>query len=486
MVVMKKATVWGLAASVFLCLIALCGRVGHLCIKLPDEVPEQKPCVETARLHFFFDKTESMQGFTAKDDDSHYVQTLSLLWKIGNDFADLTTRFFDYGTEYTNEFKSTDALNYVKREVLRRGFYESAPTGGYREAVRPNGGQPFSGVAEYIKTLNEPGSAYIVVTDLYEQNRENPFFLFFRDAFSRGLSGAMFAVESNFAGRIHSFSYVNNAERYIQVRDGIATFFICIIGDSDIVYAYSAELAKELNAKKINFHNAVFMLKPPQETKTYQSDPVMASNARRYGSKENELKMTNLRLQEITVINQNTSPYSNFQSFQVLTKIGSRWTAGLALKNINMESFKYTAEFALSYFDGKRVKNESDAPSQFIGRVNSTIVSTKVVHASDVDRNLVPENVEDYPVYLVVETDNRIMDNGWYKINCVIIPEAILEPDWVSSLNAGSISDLEQSANTTGGRVTVLELANVYEKIAGAYNAQTRTVYSDELYLLKR
>ena len=487
--VMKKASVRGLAACVFLCLsfsCGGCGRVGPCYI----EAPEKKTGVETARLHFFFDKTESMQGFTARGDDSHYVQTLPLLWQVGNSaFTSSTARFFDYTVDYINEFSDPGAENWVKREVLRNTFYIADYPRTHRTRVRPTGEQPFSGVAEYIKTLNEPNSAYIVITDLYEQNRENPFFLFFRDAFSRGLSGALFAVESTFSGRIYSFSLVDNAERSIQVRDGIATFFICITGDNDVVYEYSAELAKELNAKGINFHNAVFMLRAPRETGIYHSDPVMAKNAKRYGKEENALKQTNLRTQGIEIINQNSSPYRNPESYQVLTKIGSRWTAGLALKNINRESFKYTAEFSLSYFDGKRVKNEGGgpAPSQFIGKANSTIASTKIIHVADIEGDLIPENADDYPVFLVVETNNRVMDKGWYRINCVIAPEAIREPDWVTGLNAGSISALQQSANEAGGRVKVLELANVYEKIAGAYNNATmKTIYSDELFLLKR
>jgi len=473
--VMKKTSVWGLAICVFFCLATSCGRVGPCSIEAPEKIPG----IQTAQLHFFFDKTLSMQGFTAKGDDSHYVQTMSLLWQVGNNvFAASTNRFFDYSIDFTNEFIGPDAENYVKREILLRNFYNHPYPRVYRNQVHPTGGQPFSGVAEYIKTLNEPGSVYIVITDFYEQNRENPFFPFFRDAFSRGLSGALFAIESAFSGTIESFSLVDNQNKNIRVRDGISTFFICIIGDNDVVYAYSAELAKELNAKKINFHNAVFLLKAPQEISIYHSDPVMASNARRYNREDNALKRVNLRLQEITVINQNTSPYRNPESYQVLTKIGSRWTAGLALKNINQENFVYTTEFLLSYFDGKRVKKESDvpAPSPFEGRANSTIVSTKV-HVS---------NAADYPVYLVVETNNRIMDKGWYKVSCVIIPEAIREPDWVKGLNAESISVLEQSADTAGGRVKVLELVNVYEKIADAYNAVTKAVYSDELYLLKR
>ena len=72
--------VCGLVTCVFLFSTASCGRVGPLYI----EAPVKKTGAEIARLHFFFDKTESMQGFTAKGDDSHYVQTLPLLWQVGD------------------------------------------------------------------------------------------------------------------------------------------------------------------------------------------------------------------------------------------------------------------------------------------------------------------------------------------------------------------------------------------------------------------
>jgi hypothetical protein len=485
MEVIKKAVLKSLVTCAFLCLSASCGRVGLCYIK----APAKKAGVELTQLHFFFDKTESIQGFTAKGDDSHYVKTMPLLWQVANTaFTSSATRFFDYGTEYTNEFKSAEAINYVKREVLRHGFYESEPTGGFREAVKRNGGQPFSAVADYIGTLDEPGSAYIVVTDFYEQNRENPFFLFFRDAFSHGFSGALFAVESSFSGRIHSFSYVDNAGKNLQVRDGVATFFICIVGDSDIVYAYSAALSKELNAKKINFHDAVFMVNAPGEIEIYHSDPVMAPNKKRYDREENALKLVNLRQQEITIINPNTSSYRIPESYQILTKTGSRWAAGLALQNINPESFKYKADFSLSYFNGKRAKDEGTEPaqSQFMGKANSTVAGAKVKHISEIDSGLIPENADMYPIYLVVETKNSEMEKGWFKINHKIIPEAIPQPDWVSGLNAEDIPALEASAKTTGGHIKVLELVNVYEKIAGAYNALAKIIYSDELYLLKR
>ena len=130
----------------------------------------------------------------------------------------------------------------------------------------------------------------------------------------------------------------------------------------------------------------------------------MAPSIKRYDREENALKPVNLRLQEITIINPNTSSYRIPGSYQILTKTGSRWAAGLALKNINLESFKYKADFSLSYFNGKRVKDEGAEPaqSQFLGKANSTVAGAKVIHISEIDSDLIPENADMYPIYLVV------------------------------------------------------------------------------------
>jgi len=528
---MKKASMWGLAACVFLCLAASCRRIGPLYV----EIPEKKTGAESVQLHFFFDRTISMGGFAEKGDDSDYIKTMTQLWQVGDKaFSPLKTRIFDYFLDSTSEYKTEEAKNYIKREVRLPRFYEGrfiysridgrgpminhyadALNRGYREIVHQNNEQPFSGVADYIKKLyesegNESKSAYIVVTDSYEQNRgnDNPFFQFFRDAFDKGLSGALFAVESVFNGSIWEISIVNGVDRGIRVNNGIATFFICIIGDSDTVYTYSAELAKELKARDIKSHNAVFMLKPPQETGINYGEHNMDGSARGYGKGENALnantlKRMNMRSEGIFVISQDTSSFRNTDySYQVLTDTGSRWAAGLALKNINQENFKYTADFSLSFSDGKIVKTGSDepAPSLFISRGKSSIVSTRVIHVSEIIAQLIEkkmyqnppyhlipvlENADDCPIYLVVETDNREMDKGWHKISCVIKSEAIREPAWVGELNAVSIPALVESARA-GGRVKVLEIANVYKDIAEAYNKKTESVFSYELYLLKR
>jgi hypothetical protein len=477
----KKLHIWCAAVCALACAVISCGRVGNCYI----EAPLEKATAETARLHFFFDKTLSMRGFVEKGDESQYVKALPLLWQaVDTAFFSSSTHFYEYSTHSINELKSTDAVTYVKREALRPDFYSGVETEGV--PVKTNNGQPFSSVADYIAALDEPGSAYIVVTDLYEQNRENPFFLFFRDAFSRGLSGAFFAVESSFTGSVHSVSGVNE-EKSVFVRDGIAVFFVCIIGDSDTVYSYSAALAKELE-NKINFNSAVFMIDGAKDLELYHGEPVMAGSAKRFGGKENAFKQVNIRWEEISVItNLSPPPPVKIESYQLLTKTGSRFTAGLPLKNINPSSFNYKIEFSLSYFDGKTATAAGKEPSQFILKSNSTDVEARVFNISKIDedsRSLIDTN---YPLYVVIETKNREMKNGWYKISYRIISDAIPKPGWVSAINAENIKDLEESAKEKGGHVKVLGLEQFYEKIAGAYNnVRSRNNYSNELYLLKR
>jgi hypothetical protein len=475
----KKKAVYSAVVCIVVYLAASCGRVGPCYI----EASEEKPPVETAHFYYFFDKTLSMRGFTAKGDESQYVQTMPSIWQAAySAFNSSTERFFEYGTNFTNEFQSRQAIAYVKTESLRSGFYDrnSAETRGGSVHIKENDGQPFSGVADYILTLNEPGSVYVVVTDLYEQNREDPFFLFFREAFSRGFSGAVFAVESSFAGNIYSVSRVNEEKR-VWVRDGVATFFICIVGDSEAVYSYSAALAEELKNKAV-FNGAVFMTNSVGSLGLERGDPVMAGN-RRFDSKENAVRPLNLRTAEITLIN-DTPVDRVFESYQLLTKTGSRWAAGLPLKNINPSSFNYKAKVNISHSDGSNSKNGQ--PTKFAGKSNSTDVSAKIIYTSEIAEDSAAGVNMDCPLYLVIDTKNRTMEKGWYRIDYGIVSEAIPEPAWVSELSCNDIKVLEESAEQRGGRVKVLDLAHIYKKIADAYNARQRNIYSSELYLIKR
>jgi hypothetical protein len=226
----KKAssTALALTAALFFITTSLSCGVGPLRIK--DQPEEQGGAAPTMRVNYFFDRTESMRGFTRSGDDAAYVKTLPLLWQAAEiAFPLREEHFFEYGATSTNEFKD-GAQSSVKRDVLRGDFYNSEVRSEARTEVKKNGGQPFTSVAEYIKTPGIDNGISIIVTDLYEQNREDPFSSFFREAFARGHSGAFFAVESSFQGEVHSVSRINVEEKSITVNSGKSTFFICIAG----------------------------------------------------------------------------------------------------------------------------------------------------------------------------------------------------------------------------------------------------------------
>ncbi|MDR1363642.1 MAG: hypothetical protein LBJ35_06295 [Spirochaetaceae bacterium] len=481
----KNTVLRGFAVCVLTCLAASCigGEGGRL--NIPAEKIISQPSI--TRLYYFFDRTASMKGFTAKGDDSEYVNALPALWEAADiSFSGLDARFYEYGETYTNEFEGAEALSAVRKEVLRGEFYGGTPkTGGIRTLVKSNGGQPFTAVTDYIKTLDEADSAFIIVTDLYEQNRDDPFSRFYRYTFSQGLSAAFFAVEASFSGDIHSVSRIDVQNKSIQARDGKSTFYICIAGDSYVVSAYCAALAKEFTANKITFENAVFIVSHGEKLKLFHDEPpVIAGNSKMFWSPENAFKMVNLRPEEISLIGESSSN-TQIEAYQLLTKTGSRWTAGLPLANINPASFNYNSDFSLSYCGNW--SGHSGEASSFNGISNSTNVNMRLDLISEIESPpQLPANMF-IPLYLVIETANNRLDKGWYKINYDIIPDAIVLPEWVSALNAEDISALESSARERGTRIKTLQLANVYEKIAEAYNnVRSRNVYSDELYLLKR
>jgi hypothetical protein len=162
------------------------------------------------------------------------------------------------------------------------------------------------------------------------------------------------------------------------------------------------------------------------------------------------------------------------QAYRLLKFESSRWAAGLPLPYISFENFSYSGNSSLFYDDGKRGRDNTGVwqPAE------SGNISTKVQRGS---RN--------NPLYFVVETKNKSLSAGHYKLDYEIIPEAKTTPDWVRDLNAPDISALRESVRSGaegGGGIKVLELLNVYRKIAEAYNKTNPRIHADRLYLTKR
>ncbi|GMO17289.1 MAG: hypothetical protein Pg6A_03620 [Termitinemataceae bacterium] len=471
-----------------------CKKAGALVVD-GNSAAGKQPAVEEAQIHFFFDRTESMRGFTVTGDNSEYVAALPALWSAADVFTKMDAHFYEYGETYISKFKNAE---YIKRAALRPSFYggNAVTNDDVRTKVKDvTSGQPFTSVAAYTKKLEKPGDLFVIVTDLYEQNRDDPFSRFYRDAFARGLSGAFFAVESSFSGTIHSVSRVHTDETKIPVRNGKSTFFICIAGDSGVVSPYCAALAKELVAQKLSFDSTVFIVTPAGEEGTisgkeplfFAGEPALGG-PRFFGQSENTIKRVNILPQQITVLGETKTSYQAYQ----IRNDNSRWAAGLPIPpaNANPKSFVYKPELIFSFSEGSSGKrSEQNAPTQFSGISGQVNISAKVTHIAEI-----PETAgwdAKYPLYLVIETKNHNLSQGWHKIEYEVIPEAIPVPDWISALNADNISALEESAYAngagSGARVKTLQLANVYEKIAEAYNkTKPRSIYKDELYLVKK
>ncbi|GHV78318.1 hypothetical protein AGMMS49944_01090 [Spirochaetia bacterium] len=447
----------------------------HLAV--PIEVPSEPL---NPRIHYFFDRTGSMQGFTAKGDASEYVSALPALWQAAEvAFPDFEPHFFEYNEDFTNEFKGSEAIATVKRNVLRAGFYgTSGSSGGNKIQVKRNNNQPFQAAASYIidNVDNEEtqGSLYVVVTDLYEQNIENPFSRFFRDAFSRGLSGAFFAVESSFSGNIYSVSRVNEGEN-IAVNNGRSTFFICMAGDSAVIERYCTQLSRELSRSRLNSQNVVFMVNPGTIPKPNVGDIELVNSKQHIN--DNAFSPINLIGTEID------GELEGFEAFRLRGDILSRYSAGFALQNINVSSFDYEVPISLFYDNKKNKLNRLDA-STFISAESSAVkdFSAKITPLSNIDDGLVDVN---YPMYLTIEVQNKNVKNGWYLIKYSVVPHAKSTPRWVEELNAENIAELRGSVKSE--RVKVLNLTSVFEKIASAYNdIKSKSIYSNELYLVKR
>jgi hypothetical protein len=258
---------------------------------------------------------------------------------------------------------------------------------------------------------------------------------------------------------------VNTGTREISVPDVCkSTFFICIAGDSRVVSSYCASLAKELSRNNVTFNDAVFMVAQGENIKPRVSQPV-PSNKREFADSKNAVRSMNIDREDLG---------RNVQSYRLLKFDSSRWAAGLALSNVNHTNFTYNPGFELFLWS----KQSKDGSNEWRQLSDSGNVGVKMKRGSKI------------PLYIVVDTKNKSLDAGYYKIKYKITSSAKTTPEWVADLDAPDIQTLEASAKesaASGAGVKVLQVKNVYEKIAEAFNSVTaKTIYSGELYLIKR
>jgi hypothetical protein len=465
----QRAMLWA-AACVLLYALASCRRVGPLIMDAPQTGTERPSAPAVVR--YFFDRTESMKGFTADGGEAGYGKALRALWGVKPSGAE--EEFYEYGELGIAQYDKAGAANRVKGRVLRPEFYGLESSFWARPNLKSDSertkiaetrdGGPLYGVLNFLGAL-EPDGLYVFVTDLYEQQNygAHPVQSLFSGIFEAGLAGALFAVESTFKGVVHSVSSTDD-KASIQVPNGAATFFICIAGGNAEVFEFTMAFANDLKANDINYHSSVFLTRPVGAIEPRISNPRPGNN-REFSDAKNALVSMNIDREN-----------TRAQAYRLLMFDSSRWVAGLPLPHINFDNFSYSSNFSLFYDDGKRDKKNDNAGVW--GPADSGNITAKSQRGS---RN--------NPLFFIVETKNKSLSAGHYKLDYEIIPEAKPAPDWVRNLNAPDISALRESARSgaeNGGGIKVLELLNVYRKIAEAYNKTNPRIHADRLDLTKR
>jgi hypothetical protein len=485
----------GLAVLVF---FTGCSKLGRVYL----EAPEPSSGIETnaftdavVQIRYFFDKTASMQGF-ANVQNSAYIQTIPLLWETGENLWPITEpSYYVYGDLQIGRI-SKNLIDSRETGLLASSFYTIRNLDRlFGDRVVASDNKPFSAVNDYIHNNIDTDSRclYVIVTDFYETNSSSVFYRFFRDAFDKNMSSALFAVESEFNGVLYDI-YSDKSTPYPQSgRTGniSSTFFVLIIGSSTEVLRYSEKLYSDLTEKKITFYDTVFLISEAERASPKPASFIMAQNTRRFESDELRSSMVNMRQPQIN--NSQLSLYhweeivavpADVEAYQILTNIGSRYSAQLTDKAIiNDNSFTYPVTLQVGYHAGEKTKVEPGTISRFANHRNSDNFFVFQV---------VPISIETgigrlfQRLDLVGEIRNpKNLASGYYKISYSVQAEAVV-PDWVRGKNAENYEEFEAS-HVLGALIKVHGFRKVYNDIIDAYNAHKfRPAWSGELYLVRR
>ncbi|GMO38957.1 MAG: hypothetical protein Ta2B_18460 [Termitinemataceae bacterium] len=475
-------------------LITACGgnKIAQVYI---EESEDSVSSSKEKQVHYFFDRTESMRGFTEKGDKSEYVRAIDSIWTKGDKAfgSSVHSNFYEFGETLTCEI----SLDRVQKEANKPAFYgtvdNEAILRSRGEIVKRNGGQPFRSVVEYIKELNETQNAIaVVITDLYEQNGANQFFVtLFKNAFESGLSGGMFAIESSFAGNINDISSVDS-NKNIRV-NGISTFFIFFVGDSKDVKEYSKELKGDFDIKELKYKESLFILDDyalnPQKM-LLKAGAKNVNVEERFNSEEYKYMFVNLIPHQVNKWQESSTNKSGYESvksealaYRVVNNVGSRFFAGIPVED-GFDDFDCTIA-KIEYFDGK--ENERGKASKFSAyeKPIENIIIASVGYGEEIPADVqkkLKDGINDEYAYLTFEIKNKNLSSGYYKIQYSVTP---VTPSWVKEKSASSIEQLAES-NRRGELIRVLNFAKIYKEITDAFKkVKLSGTYSNTIYILK-
>jgi hypothetical protein len=468
-------------------LLVTCGKNGKKSARSGFYIEEpsrgnagESPSAKTPQICYFFDRTTSMQGYVSKNN-SEYARIIPQLWMVAESSAlwpgsETGASFYKFGEGDIRKL----SREYVRDNVRRRDFYETPGEG--RPAFSTNDKQVFATAAKYIASESSPDKLFIVVTDLYEQNREdNCFSALFRNAFEHGMSGAIIAIQSGFDGSIENIS--DNKAANIKV-NGISTFFIFIIGQRDILLKYCGAFFANADFLSLKSEKTLFLLGDGSAPSELPWTPAIKKansekNFERIANNNNiNLKVNIPRL--FTVKGNPVDPMK-VESFRLLGNVRSQYVGGLPIKNIDFNSFSFEPSYTVEYCKGDK-NTESDLSVFEIKekeKANFIITAINGGAVNDMDSSR-------YPLAVVINAKNDSLNKGCYRINYEIFQRAKI-PQWVADRNAGTLDELKDSIKPDTA-VKILRLESIYKYIAEAYNKQFEwgKVYSDSLYLEKQ
>ena len=483
---------WPLFLMVFILLGGCQGRLGK-CYLEKEVLP--KPSVteviddDSVQIHYFFDKTASMMGF-ARKSDSAYTYAIPVLYEAGENLWPITEQsYYVYGDSQIGKIKK-DKIHPRETGLRSSSFYRLRDIDDlFGTRIKYSDGKPFSAVHDYIKSTIDADSKclYVVVTDFYETDSNNVFYRFFRDAFAANLSGAIFAVESEFNGDVYDI-YPDKRKAFTTKGQKISTFFILIIGSSSEVIKYSEKLYSDFISNKIIFDNTVFIIGSNERVSPVTFGSVTTDNPRKFNTEKTKLSLVNLRRysdnRKLGIYqwdNHNNSAAANADAYQMFAKIGIRYAGKLTDKAIlSNGNFDYPVIPKIEYTAGSNSGKESETPTKFKeDKKNYDFFNFRTEVMSKKTRI-------SHPLFMIIDTRNyKSIKSGYYKITYSVQANAVL-PDWVKNKDAVNIDEYTEAHNNNE-RMKVLGLGKVYNDIAEAYNkTKTRAAWSGELFLIKR
>ncbi|MDR3301550.1 MAG: hypothetical protein LBT01_03355 [Spirochaetaceae bacterium] len=445
-------------------LISSCG-IDPCYIGVADN-PEESVIDSELQVNYFFDRTESLGGFTQDGKETTYGRAIDSTLTVGQTLGYETTSFYEFGEAVTCKL-SFNTLT-MQKEIKKKSFYGDGYTyqnDKNRTVVYENESQPFSSVVDYIKTETDKNSLNIVVTDLYEQFGINQYFhLLFQNAFRNGLSGAIFAVQSEFKGNIHSISSSNDS---LYGVNGYSTFFLLITGDKDTIEKYGTGLSEELKGKKIKFNYTLFLpggvfYKGEKKQPEYRT----IGNEKQFQAASERHIMVNLNPagQFIQRWKKKGGAFvpvkANAEGYLAVTNIDSQYVYKVPFGSDD-DSSPTVLNMMVEYFNGRKT------PPGNASRFEKISASGKIEEA-------LADKTDGFN-YISIKIHNKKLDKGYYRVNFDIIP------DWVNALDA-NVAELKAS-NKRGELVKVLNLKLIYDRILKEFNKIDG--FSEVFYIVK-